>query len=289
MKNITAFLAVADTKSFTKASEYIHLTQPAVTKRIANLESQFKTKLFERIGHRVVLTEAGQAFLPRARTIYTEWQNGLHQIANFSQTVCGTLTIGCNNHIATHQLPGLIKNYKNKFPEVDYNFIFRTSSEIIDLIINHNIDIGFISLPRETPNDIIVKKFCKNDMRVVLSPTHPFFRQKGTEITRLSQIPLIAPEKVNIYYDILNDIRHEYGIESKIISNINMLETIKKMVEAEIGWSIFPKHLIDQNLREISFVKKRFYADLVCIYHKKRELSKPAKEMVNCISAVFKI
>ncbi|QGP39863.1 HTH-type transcriptional regulator GltC [Piscirickettsia salmonis] len=96
-----------------------------------------KTKLFERIGHRVVLTEAGQAFLPHTRTIYTEWQNATHKIANFSQTVCGTLTIGCNNHIATHRLPNLIKIYKNKFPDVDYNFIFRTSSEIIDLVINH--------------------------------------------------------------------------------------------------------------------------------------------------------
>lgn len=161
MKNITAFLAVAESKSFTKASENIHLTQPAVTKRIANLESQFKAKLFERIGHRVALTEAGQAFLPHAHTIYTEWQNGLNKIAGFSQTVCGTLTIGCNNHIATHQLPGLIKAYKNKFPEVDYNFIFRTSSEIIDLIINHKIEIGFVSLPRETPADIIIKKFGK--------------------------------------------------------------------------------------------------------------------------------
>ncbi|WP_415926350.1 LysR family transcriptional regulator [Piscirickettsia salmonis] len=273
--------------SCTILREGYHLTQPAVTKRIANLESQLKTKLFERIGHRVVLTEAGQAFLPHARTIYTEWQNATHKIANFSQTVCGTLTIGCNNHIATHRLPNLIKIYKNKFPDVDYNFIFRTSSEIIDLVINHEIEIGFISLPRETPSDIIIKKIWQNDMRVVLSATHPFFKQKGKSIDKLAKIPLITPEKVNIYYDILNDIRHDYQIASKVISNINMLETIKKMVEAEIGWSIFPKHLIDQNLREVSFIKKRFYADLVCIYHKKRELSKPAKKMLHCINQII--
>ncbi|WP_257785069.1 LysR family transcriptional regulator substrate-binding protein [Piscirickettsia salmonis] len=106
-------------------------------------------------------------------------------------------------------------------------------------------------------------------------------------MAKLAKIPLITPEKVNIYYDILNDIRHDYQIASKIISNINMLETIKKMVEAEIVWSIFPKHLIDQNLREVSFIKKRFYADLACIHHKKRELSKPAKKMLHCINQII--
>ncbi|ODN43993.1 LysR family transcriptional regulator [Piscirickettsia litoralis] len=252
------------------------------------MENQFNTKLFERIGHRVVLTDAGCAFLPHARAIYAEWQDANHKIASFSDRVRGTLIIGCNNHIATHRLPSLLKTYKDQFPEVDYNFVFRTSNEVIDLVENHQVELGFTSLPREIPMDIAVRKVWKNDMRVVLSASHPFFKRKNDIISRLSNIPLISPEKLNIYHDILEDIRKYYSINSKIISNINMLETIRKMVEAEIGWSIFPKHLIDDKLREIPFMKKRFYADLACISHKKRELSRPAKEMINCINIIIK-
>lgn len=287
MKNIFAFLAVAEAKSFTKASKNINLTQPAVTKRIANLEQQFNVKLFERIGHRVVLTDAGHEFLPHALAILHHWQDAEHKIANFTDTVKGTLVIGCNNHIATHRLPALIKTYKDLFPEVDYNFVFRTSNEVIQLISDHQVELGFTSLPREIPEDIHIVKIWKNDMRVILAHNHPFFKQTGNPIDNLSNIPLISPEKYNIYHDILVSICDFYNIKSKTISNINMLETIKKMVEAGIGWSIFPKHLIDDRLREVTLIRKRFYADLSCVYHSKRELSRPAKEMLRCINTLI--
>ena len=105
ISNLQAFVVVADTASFSLAAEQLHVTQPAVSKRISTLENQWDTRLFNRLGRKVLLTEAGQMLLPRAKRILSELEDCRRALGNLSGQVSGTLSIATSHHIGLHRLP----------------------------------------------------------------------------------------------------------------------------------------------------------------------------------------
>lgn len=103
---LQAFLAVAEQQSFSKAAERLFLTQSAVSKRIAQLEEQLDSKLFDRIGRTVSMTEAGQALLPRARDILLQFDDARRAISNLNAgEITGELSLAASHHISLHRLP----------------------------------------------------------------------------------------------------------------------------------------------------------------------------------------
>jgi DNA-binding transcriptional LysR family regulator len=115
-QSLQAFLSVADTGSFSRAAEQLHLTQPAVSKRIATLEGMINARLFDRIGRRVTLTEAGRLLLPRARQILVMVDDSRRALGNLSGGVAGSLTLATSHHIGLHRLPPLLKQYTQRHP-----------------------------------------------------------------------------------------------------------------------------------------------------------------------------
>src|SRR5690625_1031991 len=104
-QSLQAFLAVAESDSFSRAAEQLHLTQPAVSKRIATLETQIGARLFDRIGRRVTLTEAGQILLPRARQILIMVDDSRRALTNLEGQIAGSLTLATSHHVGLHRLP----------------------------------------------------------------------------------------------------------------------------------------------------------------------------------------
>ncbi len=110
-QSLQAFLAVADCGSFSRAAEQLHLTQPAVSKRIAVLENQTRARLFDRIGRRVSLTEAGRVLLPRARQILVMVDDSRRALGNLDGDVGGELILATSHHIGLHRLPPILGDY----------------------------------------------------------------------------------------------------------------------------------------------------------------------------------
>nr|P96194.1 RecName: Full=Uncharacterized HTH-type transcriptional regulator in ibpB-leuC intergenic region [Azotobacter vinelandii]CAA72148.1 CynR protein [Azotobacter vinelandii] len=105
LASLNAFIAVAETGSFSEAGERLHLTQPAVSKRIAALEQQLQVRLFDRLGREVRLTEAGRALLPRAYRILSVLEDTRRALNNLNGDVSGRLTLATSHHIGLHRLP----------------------------------------------------------------------------------------------------------------------------------------------------------------------------------------
>jgi len=105
MANLSAFIAIAETGSFSGAGERLHLTQPAISKRIAGLEQQLDVRLFDRLGREVTLTEAGRALLPRAYQILNVLDDTRRALTNLTGEVSGRLTLATSHHIGLHRLP----------------------------------------------------------------------------------------------------------------------------------------------------------------------------------------
>jgi len=134
--SLKAFLAVADAASFSLAAERLFLTQPAISKRIAALESELDARLFDRIGRTVSLTEAGRALQPRARTILVDVEDSVRAITNLSGEVHGTLRFATSHHIGLHRLPPALKSFTRQYPDVRLDIQFM-DSEAACLAVEH--------------------------------------------------------------------------------------------------------------------------------------------------------
>ena len=126
---LTAFMAVAETGSFSAAAERLFITQPAISKRIALLEQQLDARLFDRVGRQIKLTEAGNALMPRARQVLMDVEDMARAIHDLSGEVSGKLRIGTSHHIGLHRLPPVLRQFSRDYPKVTLDIHFIDSEE----------------------------------------------------------------------------------------------------------------------------------------------------------------
>src|SRR5690606_37510681 len=114
--NLNAFIAIAETGSFSHAADRLHLTQPAVSKRLAALESQLGVRLFDRLGREIGLTEAGRALIPRAYQILSVLDATRRALSNLNGDISGRLFLAPSHHIGLHRLPPLLRAFPRARP-----------------------------------------------------------------------------------------------------------------------------------------------------------------------------
>lgn len=284
IQNLTAFLAVADTGSFSLAAAQLHLTQPAVSKRIAALEDQLSVRLFDRIGRQVLLTEAGQILLPKAQHILQTLGEARLELSNLADQVGGELNLGTSHHIGLHRLPPLLKNYVHLYPDVDLKLAFLDSEQAVDKVLGGIVELAVITLPPEALPGVEAIRIWDDPLHFVVSPSHPLAAESSPDLTTLSRFPAILPEPHTFTARIVTELfaRHDLPLSIKLASNF--LETIKMMVSIDLGWSVLPRTLIDEHLQLLPLPDIQMQRKLGLIHHRDRSLSNAARRFVELIS-----
>ncbi len=147
-QNLRAFLLVAESSSFSIAAQKLHLTQPAVSKRVAQLESQLDTPLFDRIGRNISLTEAGRALLPHARSVQLELLAAEQSVRDLAGQVSGELRLATSHHIGLHRLPPVLSYFSREFSEVHIDIDFMDSEQAYDLTLRGEVELAVVTLAR---------------------------------------------------------------------------------------------------------------------------------------------
>ena len=173
LEGIKAFIAVADTRSFSVAAGRLHLTQPAVSKRIALLENQMKVRLFDRIGRTVTLTEAGRELEPRAKLILTSIEDTQRAIRNLNGAVTGQLALATSHHIGLWRLPDILRRYAAMYPEVNLDLRFMDSEIAHEQIVQGNLELGIITLAPTPHNRLTSIRLWEDELKFVTAPNHP--------------------------------------------------------------------------------------------------------------------
>ena len=150
INNLHAFIAIAQTGSFSIAAERQFVTQPAISKRIAALESVLNARLFHRSGRRVRLTEAGEALIPSAQRIIDEFAHSVELISKLEGAVGGRLRIGTSHHIGLHRLPPVLSEYTSRYPAVELDIHFMDSEEACAAVDRGELELAVATLP-ESP------------------------------------------------------------------------------------------------------------------------------------------
>ncbi|MCW8963285.1 MAG: LysR family transcriptional regulator [Gammaproteobacteria bacterium] len=279
ISELKAFIAVTDTGSFSGAARQIHLTQPAISKRIAHLESRLDQSLFDRIGHQIALTEAGQRLVPHARTILNALQDGLHDVSRLTEQPSGTLRIATSYHVGLHHLPDILKSYYNDYPAVELDLRFMDSEEALAGVDKGDIELAIITLPLNLPDHLHAHGLWQDPMQIVCAEDHPL--ASSYEMSDLSNYPAVLPDSYTITRQLVETELAKHGLNINVRLSSNHLESIRMMVEIGLGWSVLPETLSSDRLHTCHFEAITFSRELGIITHKQRTLTRAAELLID--------
>ena len=273
---LRAFLQVAGTGSFSQAADQLLLTQPAVSKRIAALENDLDVRLFERMGKRVVLTEAGRALLPKAQHIVREMQESRRLIADLQTEVSGPLQVATSHHIGLHRLPGILKTYSCNYPRVTLDLQFTGSEQGCSAVAEGEVELAVVTLPQKTPAQLVATPIWEDPLMVMVSKNHPVLAAQDP-VAAVLALPLIVPEKTAETRQMIEKPFIDAGYSLQIGIETNYLETIRMLVSVGLGWSVLPLSMLNPELIPLAVPGFRFHRQLGIVTHARRNLSRAAE------------
>ncbi len=286
INNLKTFLSVAETGSFSIASEHLFLTQPAISKRIASLEAELDVALFDRIGRHVSLTEAGRALLPRARKILDELEDSRRVIRNLSGKIGGRLSLGTSHHIGLHRLPSVLSAYHHQYPDVVLDLHFLASEAVWQQVIHGDVELGIVTLPQEAESALRYRKVWDDPMDIMISASSPLAKWTDLNLEILLEQPAILPEHGTYTREI---IQTAFAKVKKPLSttamSTNSLETVRMLVSIGLGWSVLPRTMINRSLKVLRFPNLQFKRELGIIWHAGRTLSNAAQSFTTSIKS----
>lgn len=287
-QHLQAFLAVADTQSFSKAADQLFVTQPAVSKRIAMLEQGLNARLFDRIGRRTTLTEAGELLLPQARQILLSVEDSRRALANLSGQVGGRLTMATSHHIGLHRLPPILKAYTQQHPEVDLDLRFVDSELAYQGVLDGQHELAVVTLSPNPVEQLSVTERWRDRMCFMCAHDHPLARQINHPATPLAlatlcEHPCVLPGARTFTRTLIEERFANHGLKLSVSMSTNYLETLKMMCSVGLGWSLLPEKMLDSDLTEIPVATSPFFRPLGYLTHSHRTLSNAARMMIEAL------
>src|SRR5512140_2717910 len=192
-RRLQALQAVAKHRSFTKAADALCMTQPAVTFQIKQLEDQFNTRMFDRVGGRITLTAAGAVALEYAERILAISAELESRMKEMTGREVGPLTIGASTTIAEFLLPRVIGEFKSQRPGIVPQLVVTNSEVVQARVAERSLDVGFIEGDSHL-RTLSAEVFCEDELRVVCAPTHPLAQHASLELSNLSGHAYISRE-----------------------------------------------------------------------------------------------
>jgi DNA-binding transcriptional LysR family regulator len=250
-RRLQVFHTVARLLSFTKAAETLHMTQPAVTFQVRQLEEHFNTRLFDRTHNRISLTEAGGLvydYADRIFELYSEMENSVREMTG---EISGSLTIGASTTIAEYMLPALLGDFKDRYPDVAIHLKVSNTEGIVSMVESNAIDLGVVEAPVSNKN--LVVEPCRDDHLVaIVPPSHPLFRRTSVRFQELLEFPFICREEGSGTREVINEYMGRMegcAAGLKIAMELGSPEAVKGAVEAGMGVSVVSRATIQKELR----------------------------------------
>ncbi len=250
-RRLQVFHTVARLLSFTKAAETLHMTQPAVTFQVRQLEEYFNTRLFDRTHNRISLTEAGKRVFEYSDRIFEHYAEMESAVREMTGDVSGVLMIGASTTIAEYLLPALLGDFKKKYPDVNVQLKVSNSDGIVHMVENNVIDLGVVESPVMNKN--LVVEVCRIDQLVaVVTPGHPLADRTSISIGDLLEHPYICREEGSGTREVIAEYMTQQGVNAgqvQLTMELGSPESIKGAVEAGMGVSIISLATVQKELK----------------------------------------
>lgn len=250
IRQLKAFLAIAEAKTFTAGARQVNVTQAAISMQIRQLEEEVGLPLFTRTPRRVILTEAGEYLLDRARKILREHDSAIAEIAEVAGAEHGRLRIGSSSSMfATTQLPKILMQLRDKFPKADLSVSAATSQALVDKIMHGEIDIAFVSLPVDN-SSITTDLLFSDEIVAIAHPSHSRANERYISAAALAGENLILGERGGNTRRMIDDFFNAANVKPHVVMELSRQEAINQMVENNLGVGTAGAKTISDEIRE---------------------------------------
>ena len=250
IRQLRAFVAVAEAGTFTAGATRVHVTQSAISMQIRQLEEEVGMQLFVRAPRRVLLTEAGERMLVRARNILQEHDAALLELAEMAGTEHGRLRIGsASANISSESLPHVLKALRERHPRMEIFLKTGTSEALVEQILSGELDMALVSLPVEA-RGVKTETLMRDSLVAIVCPEHPLATQRVVSAYTLAGEKLILGERGGNTRRIIEQFFAGAGVRPAVSMELNRLAAIKRMVESGMGVGIVPLQSVREEVEE---------------------------------------
>jgi DNA-binding transcriptional LysR family regulator len=283
--SLKVFLTVAKLNSFTRAAEFLNLSQPAVTHQIKNLETMFKARLFDRGQNKIELTQSGQILLRYAENIDSLYQKATQEIHEMTNQVAGDIHLGAASLLGKYLLPRILGNFKKIYPHVNLSMLVGNSKEILGFLESGAIELAIVSEPIPSKN-LTAFRFYRDQLTVVAYPNHLWCRKKEITTKDLYDEDFISREMGSGTREFcLKSLRLPWRSEElKPVMVLGSSEAIKMAVIGEMGFSILSRLAIRSEvelglLKEVRLKGVDMVRNFFVVFKSEKHLSLPALKL----------
>lgn len=239
LQELHAFIAVAERGSFRAAADAIHLSPPALSRRIERLEASLGVRLFNRTTREVELTGIGRTFLERARGAYDDLQAATLGITEIAARQSGRVTVGCVPSAAFHFLPSVIRPFSEQYPGIRLRIVDENDAMVAQAVISGEADFGIGFLGSRVP-ELDFEPLREDPFVLAVRCDHPLARRKSVTWSQLQGERLMAAARTSGNRQLLDDALSRAGIRPDIVFEVNRVSTLLGMVDAGLGIAAVP-------------------------------------------------
>ena len=255
IRQLKAFVAIAEAGTFTAGAVRVHVTQAAISMQIRQLEIETGARLFVRAPRRVILTEAGEKLLERARAILREHDAAIEELAALTGAHRGRLRIGsASAGVSGDPLPQILRELRKEHPGVEASVASGTSKQLVQQVLAGELDVAFVSLPVEA-RGIQTELLNEDSLVAIASPRHKLAKQKVVSAYALAGEKLILGERGGNTRRLIDQFFSQAGVTPKIAMELSRMAAIKRMVEEDMGVGIVPLQSVRDEVAKGSLVR----------------------------------
>jgi len=285
---LKVFCTVAETKSFSKTSQIIHLTQPAVSLQIQALEELYETKLFDRSSSSINLTSAGEVLYSYAKNILAQYSELEKEIGKITGLIKGSITIGASTTIGNYLLPSVVANFKKTHAKIKINILIGNTNRVLDLLNAGVVEFGLVE-GETTRSKIKVEALLTDELVFILPAMHHLTKKKSISILEIMKEPFIIREEGSGTRQVIEKYLASHGIkisDMHIVLVLGGTESIKEAVERGMGISILSrwaarKELLFGTLKYITAKEDRILRDFSLVVPKNGVFSHSVDEFLS--------
>ena len=284
IRDLQVFLAVSTRLNFTRAGEDVHLSQPSVSVRMRQLEEELGVKLFEQLGKRVALTEAGQLLVPYAIRVIAAMSDARDAIDGLQGLERGALRIGASTTPGMYVIPRTIAHFKRRYPKIEVHLAVKDTRQIEEGVIRNEFDFGFVG-GHLAGDEVDVLPWITDEIILIVPLGHRLAGKRSVTPQDLSSEKFIFREQGSATRAVVATHLRKCHIEVAAVMEIENPESVKKAVQNGLGIAFISAFAAETDLKAKTLVaveirNLKIRRELKIVYRRDKHLSRAAQTFI---------
>lgn len=285
IRKLKIFYATATSLNMTKVAKDLYISQPSVSQAIHEVEQELGTTLFDRIGKRIFLTNAGEVYLNYVRRILNLYEEASEKLKEIENKETGKIKIGASTTIGIYMLPDIIRRFSDNHSGIEISLIIENTQNIEKLILENKVDFAFVEGKTQS-EEIKKEKLWDDEIVFICNDLHEWKDKKVIDSKELGKQKLIMREEGSGTREVVESFLSEKEIDYKVFMELGNTEAIIRSVEANLGIGCLSRKCIEERvekgeLNEIRLNKGNITRSLNLILHKDKFINNNMKKFID--------